>query len=224
MSASACGDPASAPSVAPVSVVTGLNAAFPISFSQICGRRSRSTGAFSPADRNAAETSPQRSLGGSPAGVPSENRVPFQMADHARRDDLGRAVEDAADRPAAAPIAAVTTPPGSTLSTMRPASAPPSPWKYHQGIAVLGEDDHGVGSQQRPDRGCERGQAVRLQSDEDHVRLGDGRDVVGGGRMRLEVAARALHAHTVRGASPAGARRARSGSRRRPRGRATRPT
>jgi len=55
--------------------VTGLNAALPISFSQICSRRLRSTGQRRPPALNACEISRQRS-DSSPSGSPIVKRVP----------------------------------------------------------------------------------------------------------------------------------------------------
>ena len=67
--------PQGSPSVARVSVVIGLNAALPTSFSQICGRRSSSTGHLSPPATNASEIARQVSSG-PPPGRPIEKRVP----------------------------------------------------------------------------------------------------------------------------------------------------
>ena len=57
------------------------------------------------------------------------------------------------------------------------------------GDAVLGADDGRSRAQQRADRGCERGQAVRLQAENDHVGIGDRRDVRRWRPGGLEVAA-----------------------------------
>ena len=64
------------PSVARVTVVSGLNAAFPISLSQIWGRRSRSIGHFSPPATNASRDRLAARRCARRAGVPIVNRVP----------------------------------------------------------------------------------------------------------------------------------------------------
>ena len=64
-----------APIVARVRTLTGLNATFPSSLSQMSDRRSFSTGHFSPPATIALLNSRQRSET-DPSGSPIENRVP----------------------------------------------------------------------------------------------------------------------------------------------------
>ena len=85
---------------------------------------------------------------------------------------------------------AAITPPGSTRSRRRPSSSPPWPWKYHHGMpfCVLTTTVSGPSSGAT---GRERRQAVRLDAENDHVRVADRVQIAGDLRLHLEVAVRA---------------------------------
>ena len=127
--------PAIVPIAARVRTLTGLNATFPSSLSQMSERRSDTTGHFSPPAIIALLNSRQRSET-TPEGSPIENRVPSTC-----RITPGEAIsaEQYTTHPIAVSggITAETTPPGSTASTRRPAYGPGSPWKYSPRDAVL---------------------------------------------------------------------------------------
>ena len=176
-------------------VVIGLKAALPISFSQICGRRSASTGHLSPPAVNAAAMLRQTSFGCAAGRADREPRA-LDVPDHARGGDLGRAVDDAAhhllgaDRPADDPA-------GVDALHDSPLQRPVVPLEVPPGDAVLRRDDDRARTQQLADPRRERGQAVGLHTEHDDVGVGDGRELGGGRRMGVEVATRAVHADAV---------------------------
>ena len=179
-----------------VTVVSGLKAALPISLSQIWARRSGSTGAFNPAARSASETSAQRSLT-SPPGVAEREPRALDVADHARRLDLGGAVHDAPDHPLGRERPAIA-PPGSTLSSVVPVErARPGAGSTTRGCRSGRRRRRLPGAAARRRAGASAGRLYAFRPTNDHVGIGDRGDVGGGGRVALEVAPGAVHAHAV---------------------------
>ncbi len=119
-------------SVECVSAEIGLNVRLPQSFSQISARMLSSTGHLRPDATNAAAIASTRGLL-LPSSSPSGKRSPSMCT------TVPGAVNSVAGyttqpRMRAAGIAPATRPPGSTDSTMRPASGPPWFWKYQNGM------------------------------------------------------------------------------------------
>ena len=86
-----------AASVARVSTLSGLKTALPSSLIQISSRRSGSTGALRPPATSASENRRQRSETAA-VGLSEREARALAVADHARRLELRRAVDDAPDR------------------------------------------------------------------------------------------------------------------------------
>ena len=82
--------------------------------------------------------------------------------------------------------------------------------------AVLRADDDGVRTEQRPQLRRERGQAVRLHAENNHVGLADRVQVAGDLRLHLEIAVRADRREGRAPASRADAGRGRTARRRAP--------
>ena len=106
----------------PVSAEIGLKERLPQSLTQMSLRMLARTGALSPAAASAVgETDdPRAPLA---RGLAEREPVAFDVADHARRRDLGGGIDDAADRPVRSDARPRCTPPGSTLRCAVPRAA-----------------------------------------------------------------------------------------------------
>ena len=174
-----------------MSALTGLKATLPISFSQIWSRSCVSTGHLRPPATNAAGdlAAARAPLA---AGLPDRVAGAFDVPDDARLDDLGRAVDHAADHRLRGDRCGDAA---ARVDRLEDGAfeRPPCDWKYHQGRPFCPAITAAPGLSAAPSSGASAGQAVRLEPDEDDVGVGDRADVVGRLGMRLEVAARAQH-------------------------------
>ena len=167
--------------------------------------------------------------GDRPVRLADREARPFDVTDDAGRLELGRAVDDAADRPLgrnrrrdrAAGIDRLDAP--ALVGPCEAMEVPP-------GDAVLRRDDGGLRAEQRLEQRPGSRIVVRLQAEHDDVDRADLPRVVGRRRVRGEVATRAQHPYAVtahrleiRAARDEAARRRRRERARRPRRRRSRP-
>ena len=78
-----------------------------------------------------------------------------------------------------------------------PSRSPPNDWKNHHGTPFCAGSTAVSPVKQLAEPRRERGDAVGLERDDDDVGVGDRGEVVGGRRLRREVAAGREHAHAV---------------------------
>ena len=168
-------------SVAWVRALIGLRQTLPHSLSQISSRMRSSTGACMPAVTNISESRCTSEVCLA-RGLAEREAVAIDVTDHAGRLDLGRGIDDAADRALRrqfAPLPAA----GIDALQRRSLMGAAMPVEIPVGNAVDRGDDAGVRSEQRLHLLEHAGDGMRLQADDDVILRPEFGGIVGAARM-----------------------------------------
>ena len=171
----------------PVSALIGLNATLPSSLTQISvpePRGDRDTGSRRAISASAIARAAIRPRA---VGLAEADAIAFGVPNDAGLDDLGREIgqrsDDAARLDGRRDDAA-----GIDAFEPQPVELAADALEIPPRDAVLRADDDGVGTEQRRKLRRERRQAVRLDAEDDDVRVADRAQIAGDRRAHLEIA------------------------------------